>query len=402
MKIVIASDSFKGSLSSLEVGEAVKAAALCVFPQADMIVSPLADGGEGTAQALLDCLGGKVIHCDVQNPLGETIEAEYVLTDNNIAIIDVAAAAGLTLIAPEQRNPLNTTSYGVGQMIDNAIRRGCRDFIIGLGGSATVDAGIGMLEALGLKFFNRFGDRIRGIKGKDVADIKHIDFSDGNRHIPECRFRIACDVDNPLCGMHGAAEVYGPQKGADEKAVRFLDTALSDLADTVKMNFHKDTKNVPGAGAAGGLGWAFVTFLNGTLEKGTDIVADATQLKQKLENADIFVTGEGKIDEQSVCGKAPVSAAALAKQCGAMTVAFCGCAGENAALANEAGIDAYFPILQQPLTLEQALEPKTAEAALQSTALQFFKAIKATLVKYDTENKEENKMPAQENTEPEE
>jgi len=160
MKIVIASDSYKGSLTSREAGEAVQAAALDVFPEAEVIVSPLADGGEGTAEALLDGLGGKRIQCDVQNPLGDTITAEYVLTDNNIAVIDIAAAAGLTLIAPEQRNPLNTTTYGVGQMIDNAIRRGCREFIIGLGGSATVDGGVGMLEALGLKFFNRFGDRI--------------------------------------------------------------------------------------------------------------------------------------------------------------------------------------------------------------------------------------------------
>ena len=377
MKIVIACDSFKGSLSSLEAGKAVEQAALEVFPEAEVIVSPLADGGEGTAQALLEGLGGKVIRCDVQNPLGETIEAEYVLTDNNIAVIDIAAAAGLTLIEPERRNPLEASTFGVGQMIDNAIRRGCRDFIIGLGGSATVDGGVGMLEALGLKFYNRFGDRIRGLKGADVAEIKHIDFSDGNRHIPQCRFRIACDVDNPLCGSNGAARVFGPQKGADEKAVELLDIALADLADVVKMKFHADYKNEPGAGAAGGLGWAFMTFLNGTLEKGTDIVADATDLRQKLEGASIFVTGEGKIDSQSVCGKAPVSAAKLAKEAGAVTAAFCGCAGEGAAAVGAAGIDAFFPILQQLVPEEQALEPETAAANLRATALQYFKAVQS-------------------------
>lgn len=377
MKIVIASDSYKGSLTSREAGEAVQAAALDVFPEAEVIVSPLADGGEGTAEALLDGLGGKRIQCDVQNPLGDTITAEYVLTDNNIAVIDIAAAAGLTLIAPEQRNPLNTTTYGVGQMIDNAIRRGCREFIIGLGGSATVDGGVGMLEALGLKFFNRFGDRIKNLKGKDVAEIKHIDFSDGNRHIPECRFRVACDVENPLCGANGAAEVFGPQKGADEKTVRLLDTALSDLADVVKMNFHRDTKNTPGAGAAGGLGWAFVTFLNGTLENGTDIVMDATGLKEKLEGADIFVTGEGKTDAQSVMGKAPIRAAKAAKEAGAITVNFCGCAGDGADKVNTEGIDSYFPILQQALTLEEAMDPQTARAALTATAKQYFKTLKA-------------------------
>ncbi|MBQ3432139.1 MAG: glycerate kinase, partial [Clostridia bacterium] len=316
-------------------------------------------------------------HCDVQNPLGETIDATYALTDNNIAVIDVAAAAGLTLIEPDRRDPLRASSYGVGQMIDNAIRRGCRDFIIGLGGSATVDGGVGMLEALGLKFFNRFGERIKGLTGADVAEIKRIDFSDGNRHIPSCHFRVACDVDNPLCGPNGAAEVFGPQKGADEKAVKLLDTALSDLADTVKMHFHRDNKNVPGAGAAGGLGWAFLTFLNGTLEKGTDIVADATGLEEKLQGADLFVTGEGKMDAQSVCGKAPVSAAKLAKGKGAVTIALCGCAGEGAARVNEEGIDAYFPILQSALTLEQAMEPETAKSALHDTAVQVLRTVKA-------------------------
>ncbi|MBQ6381877.1 MAG: glycerate kinase [Clostridia bacterium] len=377
MKIVIACDSFKESLSSMEAGEAVERAARAEFPEAEVIVSPLADGGEGTADALLACLGGKRIECEVQNPLGKTITATYALTDNNIAVIDVAAAAGLALLAPEERNPLKTSTYGVGQMIDNAIRRGCRDFIIGLGGSATIDGGVGMLEALGLKFFNRFGDRIKNLKGEDVAEIKHIDFSDGNRHIPSCRFRVACDVENPLCGKNGAAEVYGPQKGADEACVQKLDTALFDLADMVKMKFHRDTKNIPGAGAAGGLGWAFVTFLGGKLEKGTAIVADATDLKQKLEGADLFITGEGKLDAQSVQGKAPVSAAKLAKECGAMTAAFCGCAGEGAQLVNEEGIDAFFPIVRSIVTTEEALEPETAAANLEQTAAQYFKALKS-------------------------
>ena len=377
MKIVVAIDSFKGSLSSAQANAVVAKAAAEVFPEAEVITSPLADGGEGTAEALLACLGGKRIRCDVKDPLGYTIEAEYVLTDNNIAVIDVAAAAGLTLVQPEDRNPLKESSFGVGQMIDNAIRRGCRDFIIGLGGSATVDGGVGMLEALGLKFFNRFGDRIRDLKGEDVAEIKRIDFSDGNRHIPECRFRIACDVENPLCGSNGAAEVFGPQKGADEKAVQVLDTALSDLADLVKMLFHRDTKNLPGAGAAGGLGWAFVTFLNGKLEKGTEIVADATSLKEKLEGANLFITGEGKTDAQSVMGKAPVEAAKLAKEAGAVTVAFCGAAGEGAEAVNAAGIDALFPIPTAPLSLEEAMEPETAESNLSKTARQFFNAYKA-------------------------
>jgi len=188
---------------------------------------------------------------------------------------------------------------------------------------------------------------------------------------------VACDVENPLCGANGAAEVFGPQKGADEKTVRLLDTALSDLADVVKMNFHRDTKNTPGAGAAGGLGWAFVTFLNGTLENGTDIVMDATGLKEKLEGADIFVTGEGKTDAQSVMGKAPIRAAKAAKEAGAITVNFCGCAGDGADKVNTEGIDSYFPILQQALTLEEAMDPQTARAALTATARQYFKTLKA-------------------------
>ena len=376
MKIVIAIDSFKGSLTSAEAGSAVEKAAREVFDDAQIITSALADGGEGTAEALLDCLGGKIIRCDVKNPLGEVIEAEYTLTDNNIAVIDVAAAAGLTLVPEQSRNPLKSSSYGVGQMIDNAIRRGCREFIIGLGGSATVDGGIGMLEALGVKFFNRFGDRIRNLNAEDIADIKHIDLTEGNRHIPECNFRIACDVENPLCGINGASEVFGPQKGADEKAVAFLDQALSSLADTVKMNFHRDNKNLPGAGAAGGLGWAFATFLNGGLEKGADIVADATSLKEKLEGADIFVTGEGKTDAQSVMGKAPVEAAKLAKEAGALTVAFCGAAGEGAEAVNEEGIDSFFCIQTSPVSLEQALNKDNAKENLYKTALQYFKTVK--------------------------
>ena len=380
MKIVIAIDSFKGSLTSAEAGRAVEKAAKEVFDDAEIITSALADGGEGTAEALLDCLGGKKIQCDVKNPLGEVIEAEYAITDNNIAVIDVAAAAGLTLVPETERNPLASSTYGVGQMIDNAIRRGCREFIIGLGGSATVDGGIGMLEALGVKFFNRFGDRIRNLNARDIADIKHIDLTEGNRHIPECNFRIACDVENPLCGINGAAEVFGPQKGADEKAVAFLDEALSSLADTVKMNFHRDNKNLPGAGAAGGLGWAFATFLNGKLEKGADIVADATALAQKLEGADIFVTGEGKIDSQSVFGKAPVSAAKLAKESGAVTVGFCGCIGDGAEKVNDEGIDSFFCIQPSPLTLEEATDKENAGENLYKTALQYFKTVKLARV----------------------
>ncbi len=377
MKIVIASDSFKGSLSSIEAGTAVKNAAEKIFGDAEIIVSPLADGGEGTAEALLEGLGGKIISCTVNGPMGDKIEAQYALTDDNTAIIDVAAAAGLTLVNEQDRNPLEASSYGVGQMIDNAIRRGVRKYIIGLGGSATIDGGIGMLEALGLKFYNRFGDRIKNIKGKDVADIKHIDFSEGNRYIPECKFSVACDVENVLCGPEGAAEVFGAQKGADEKAIKLLDTALSDLADTVKMNFHKDTKNVKGAGAAGGLGWAFVTFLGGELKKGTEIVAEATQLREKLDGADIFVTGEGRIDSQSVMGKAPVSAAKIAKQAGAATIAFCAVTGKGAETVNEADIDAFFPILRGFCDKEQMMQKENAAQALEQSAEQVFRAINA-------------------------
>lgn len=375
MKIVIASDSFKGSLSSIQAGTAIKKAAEKVFDNAEIIVSPLADGGEGTAEALLEGLGGRIIKCDVKNPLGDTIEAQYVLTDDNTAIIDIAAAAGLTLVDEDRRNPLEASTYGVGQMIDNAIRRGVRKYIIGLGGSATIDGGIGMLEALGLKFYNRFGDRIKDIKGKDVADIKHIDFSEGNRYIPECNFSVACDVENVLCGPNGAAEVFGAQKGADEKAIKLLDTALSDLADTVKMNFHKDTKNIKGAGAAGGLGWAFVTFLGGELKKGTEIVAEAIKLREKLEGADIFVTGEGKTDSQSVMGKAPVSAAKIAKEAGALTIAFCAVTGDGADEVNEAGIDAFFPIVRKICSEEYLMQTENATLALEQSAEQVFKLI---------------------------
>lgn len=375
MKIVIASDSFKGSLSSVEVGETIKEAVKSVDENIEVVVSPLADGGEGTADAVLACHGGNDIECEVLNARGEKIEAHYALTNNGIAVIDSASAVGLSMIKEDERNPMEYSSFGVGQMIDNAIRRGCRNFIIGIGGTATNDGGVGMLEALGVKFFNRFGNRIKDVKAKDLSEIKHIDFSEGNRHIPECRFRIACDVENVLCGANGCSVVYGPQKGLSEENIDFLDNALYSLADTVKISFKKDTKSVQGVGAGGGLAWAFYTFLGGKLEKGLDIIADVTNLEDKLEGADLFITGEGRIDGQSVMGKAPVGAAKIAKAKGIKVIAFCGSVGEGAEKVNAEGIDAYFPILQFPCIEEDAMNRENAKTNLYKTSVQFFNTL---------------------------
>lgn len=374
MKIVIAPDSFKGSLSSYEAGAAIKDAAFYVMPDSDISVLPLADGGEGTAQALIDFLGGEMIDCEVSDPLGNRIEAQYGITENNIAVIDSASAAGLTLVEESLRNPMNTTSRGLGEMIDNAIRRGCREFIIGLGGSATNDAGMGMLEALGVKFSNRFGSPISNITGKDISEIKHIDFSGGNRHIPECHFRIACDVENPLCGLSGCSLIFAPQKGADESESEALESALSLLAETVKMDFHRDMKNEKGAGAAGGLGWAFMTFFGSKYERGANIIIDVTGLETALEGADIFVTGEGRIDAQTIMGKAPAEAAKIASEKGALTVALCGCAGNGAEKVNAHGIDAYFSVMQN--NDQNPLDKETATINLFKTAVQVFNLLK--------------------------
>ena len=374
MKVVIAIDSLKGSLSSVEAGTAIKEGILNVC-DANIIVKALADGGEGTVEALLAGMQGKEISVEVTGPLGEKVTCVYgILNESKTAIIEMAGAAGIKLVPNELLNPLNTSTYGVGEVIKDAIARGCRKFIIGIGGSATNDGGIGMLEALGFRFYDEEG-RVVGPEGKELVNIAGLSIEGAIKELKECRFRIACDVHNPLCGPVGAAHVFGPQKGATPEIIEILDKGLEKYAKVVKNILGKDMDTVPGAGAAGGLGYAFVTFLDGKLESGINIILDEIKLEDDIKDADFVITGEGKLDFQTSMGKAPIGVAKLAKKYGKKVIAFAGGTTDDAIKCNEEGVDAYFSILQLPMTVEAAMEYEMARKNLTSAATQVFRLI---------------------------
>lgn len=375
MKVVVALDSFKGSLSSLQAGNAVKDAIQRLDHNAEIIVKPLADGGEGTVDALSDGLNAKIVEVKVSGPLLKPVIAKYcILKDNNTAVIEMASASGLTLIPLEERNPLNTTTYGVGELIKDAIKRGCRRFIVGIGGSATNDGGVGMLTALGYEFLDKNNFPIAfGAKGlKDLCKIK---VDNVLPELKECTFNIACDVSNPLCGENGCSAVFSPQKGADEQMIKDMDIWLNNYAELSKTISNKADKDYPGAGAAGGLGFAFLSFTNAVLKSGIDIIIEETNIEEDIKNADIVVTGEGRLDSQTVMGKAPIGISKLAKKYNKKVIAFSGCVTDDAEICNDYGIDAYFPILRNITTLEDALEPNNAYKNLTATAYQVFKLI---------------------------
>ncbi len=371
MKVVISIDSFKGSLTSAEAADAVKKAILRRHRNAEITVCPIADGGEGTVNAMADALNGKIIEACVKDPLGDPIIAKYCITDSNTAVIEMAAAAGLTLIPEELRDPMRTTTYGVGELIRDAILRGCRSFIIGIGGSATNDGGVGMLSALGFEFLDASKTPVpNGAKG--LEHIKYISFENAMPELSECSFRVACDVTNPLCGENGCSAVYGPQKGASEEGVKLMDAWLFNYAKLTKRVKANADPNYPGSGAAGGLGFAFMSFLGASLESGIKIVLEETRLEEHIISADLVITGEGRLDSQSIMGKAPIGVASLAKKHGKRVIAFAGCVTEGAEECNGYGIDAFFPILRSITTLEEALNKKTAYKNLEATAYQVF------------------------------
>ena len=375
MRVLIAMDSFKGSLTSLQAGNAVKDAVLMLDSNAEVCVRPLADGGEGTVQALAAGLGGQMIRAEVTGPLGDPVKAEYcILQDQKTAVLEMSAAAGITLIPPEKRNPMETTTFGVGQMIADAIARGCRHFIVGIGGSATNDGGVGMLSALGYRFLDIAGLPIPpGAKG-----LAHLQTIDANHVLPElkdCTFRIACDVTNPLCGSIGCSAVYGPQKGATGEMLTQMDLWLANYARLAATVSDKANMDYPGVGAAGGLGFAFLSFCNSVLESGIDIILDETNLEAYIKNADIVVTGEGKLDSQTVMGKAPIGVAKLAKRHGKKVIAFSGCVADDALVCNEHGIDAYFSIVPRACSPEEAMDIGNAYRNLKNTACQVFRLI---------------------------
>ncbi len=375
MRLVVAIDSFKGSLTSLQAGNAVKDAALKLDNTSEVFVRTLADGGEGTVDALFNGLGGKIIEISVSGPLLKPVNAKYcILQDDSTAVIEMASAAGITLLSSEERNPLLTTTYGVGEMIKDAVKRGCRHFIVGIGGSATNDGGFGMLNALGFEFLDKSGENIP-LGAKGLEHLHSISTENVIAELKECTFRIACDVTNPLCGGNGCSAVFGPQKGATPEMVEKMDGWLKNYATIAKTVSSKADLNYPGVGAAGGLGFAFLTFTNATLESGVNIILDETNLEEYIKNADLVVTGEGRLDSQTVMGKAPIGVAKLAKKYGKKVIAFSGCVTEDAEVCNDHGIDAFFPIMRTVVTLEEALNTDNAYKNLSSTAYQVLRLI---------------------------
>ena len=375
MKVTVAIDSLKGSLSSMEAGEAIKTGICRVYPQAEVNVRPLADGGEGTAYALTTGMGGEWITMEATGPLGKPVSCSYgIIQDSKTAIIEMSAAAGITLVSEAERNPMNTTTYGVGEMIVDAIKRGCRRFIVGIGGSATNDGGIGMLQALGYGMLTKEGKQVPfGASGLSV--LEQITDEHVIPELAECSFKIACDVTNTLCGEQGCSAVYGPQKGADPTMIMQMDKWLAYYAALAKEKYPKANMKQAGTGAAGGLGFAFLTFTNAVLESGIKIVLDETCLSKYIKDADIVITGEGRLDGQTVMGKAPIGVARIAKECGKPVIAFAGCVTKDATACNESGIDAFFPILRGVVTLEEAMKAENAAANMSDTVEQAFRLI---------------------------
>lgn len=375
MKVVVAIDSLKGSLSSLEAGNAIKESINEVISGADVEVHPLADGGEGTVEALTLGMGGTIETIPVKGPLGEKVHASYgIIPQRQLAIIEMAAAAGITLIATEERNPLHTTTYGVGEMIKDAISKGCRHFIIGIGGSATNDGGAGMLQALGYALLDKDNQEI-SLGAQGLADLKSISTDKVIEELKECDFKIACDVTNPLCGAQGCSSIFGPQKGADEDMITKMDTWLSNYATLATSVSEKADATIEGTGAAGGLGFAFLAFTNATLEPGIDIILSEINIEKAISEADLVVTGEGRLDGQTVMGKAPIGVAKLAKKYGKKVVAFSGSVTEDAILCNQHGIDAFFPIVRRLISLDEAMSKEVAYKNMKETATQVFSLI---------------------------
>ncbi len=378
-KIVIAIDSFKGSLNTFQAGKAIEEGIKEVYKNAQIIISPIADGGEGTVDAIISSANGEMKEVTVHNPLGEKIQGRYgIIPKTKTAIIEMSAAAGITLIDEKERNPLNTTTYGVGEMILDAISKGCRKFIIGIGGSATNDGGVGMLQALGFEFLDENGRQV-SLGAKGIKDIVEIKTENAAKELKDCSFFVACDVKNVLCGENGCSAIYGPQKGATPEMIKDMDLWLGKYAALTKKVIPMSDANIPGTGAAGGMGFALLSYLNATLRSGIELVIKETELEKYVKDADVVITGEGRLDGQSYMGKAPIGVAMLAKKYNKPVIAFSGCVADDAIVCNEHGIDAFFPIVRKPCTLQEAMNCDNAYKNLKDTACQVFRLIKTCL-----------------------
>lgn len=366
MKIVIAIDSFKGSMTSMEAGTAVRDAVMNICNGVQAVLKPVADGGEGMTEALTYGLGGSFVYTDVTGPLGDPVRARYgILPDKATAVMEMAEAAGIMLV--KEKDPWNASTYGVGEMIIDAVSRGIRTFIMGIGGSATTDGGTGMLKALGIKFLDETGNEISEGAG-DLDRIAEIDTEGMLSELAECEFRVACDVKNPLYGENGAVYVFGPQKGVKESEKAILDAKMQHYASMTEKATGADHSCDEGAGAAGGLGFAFSSFFpNAKLQSGIKIALQAIELEAEMTDADLVITGEGRLDGQTAMGKVPVGIAKLAKKYDVPVIAFAGCIGDGAELCREEGIDDFFAITPEGMELETAMKKDVAENNMKKT-----------------------------------
>lgn len=362
MKILIAPDSFKGSVTAVEFCEIAEETIKRLSPESEVVKLPLADGGEGTVESLVSCTGGRIEKAIVKGPLGDPVEAFYgVLGDGNTAVIEMASASGLPLVPADKRNPMKTTTYGTGQLIQHILEEGCTHLIMGIGGSATNDGGAGMLQALGFELLDSEGREVPwGAEG--LLALQSIRSGNADPRLKNLKVEVACDVDNPLVGPSGAAAVYGPQKGADPAMVKIMDQALRNFAACIQRDLGKEVSELKGAGAAGGLGAGLHAFLNAELKMGFEIIREAVNLDERLSvGFDLVITGEGQMNDQTVRGKLPASLAKLAKEFGIPVVALVGSMGEGAELVYDSGIDAVFSILTKPMTLEEAMASSKEE-----------------------------------------
>lgn len=376
MKVVAAIDSFKGSMTSLEVAAAFEKGVKKVYKDAEFIKIPLADGGEGTVKALIDNLDGKMVNIKVKDPLMRDIDSFYGISgDGKTAVIEMAAASGLPLLSSNERNPLKATTFGTGELIKDALEKGCREFIIGIGGSATNDAGTGMLSALGYIFLDENGNELEP-NGENLINIKSFKDDKVMKEVSEAKFLIACDVDNPFYGTNGAAHVYGKQKGATSDIIKILDDGMRNFSNVIEKIKKTDISNISGSGAAGGLGGAFTAFFNSELKPGIDIITEKIELENKINGSDYVITGEGRIDFQSAMGKTPSGVAKLAKKYGIPVIAIGGSVDDEIGNIYDCGITAAFSIIDSPMTLGEAMDTKNAQRLVEKTAEQIFRLIK--------------------------
>ncbi len=356
IKILIAPDSFKESLSAVNVAKYLEVGLKKANSDFDIVKLPMADGGEGTVRSLIAATNGNLVKEKVKGPLANEVEAFYgILGNGKTAVIEMAAASGLPLVPVKKRNPGKTTTYGTGELIKSALERGIEKIIIGIGGSATNDCGVGMAQALGAKILNSKGQQI-SFGGENLSKIKRIDLSSLDNRIEDVEIKIACDVDNPLYGKNGAAYVYAPQKGATKEQVKKLDKGLHHISEIIRRDLLKNVSKIPGAGAAGGLGAGLMAFLDAKLRPGIEIVIEASKIRDKLEDIDLVITGEGKIDSQTIAGKTPIGVAKVAKEKDISVIGIAGTIGSEAEKIYDHGIDVFFSIIDSPITLDEAID----------------------------------------------